>query len=148
VAKELTMGDDSKDGVILLSRILLMILFIIFGWLKLTNFAGTVTAMEGYGTPMPYLAAIVSVVVEFVFGIALIVGLFTRPIAVIFAVYVLGTAIIGHSYWNMTGAEMMGNEINFYKNISIIGGLLLLAITGAGRYSLDNKFFNKDTRHT
>jgi putative oxidoreductase len=43
----------------------------------------------------------------------------------------------------MTGMEMMGNEINFFKNISIIGGLLLLAVTGAGRYSLDYKIFNK-----
>ena len=29
--------------------------------------------------------------------------------------------------------------INFYKNVSIIGGLLLLALTGPGRYSLDRK---------
>ncbi|PNK90578.1 DoxX family protein [Serratia odorifera] len=137
------MGDSSKDGVILLSRILLMILFIIFGWMKLTNFGGTVTSMEGYGTPMPYFAAIIAVVVEFIFGIALIVGIFTRPITVIFALYVLGTAFIGHPFWNMTGAEMMGNEINFFKNISIIGGLLLLAVTGAGRYSLDHKLFDK-----
>ncbi|CAI1036476.1 DoxX family protein [Serratia marcescens] len=137
------MGDSSKDGVILLSRILLMVLFIIFGWMKLVNFGATVTAMEGYGTPMPYLAAIVAVVVEFIFGIALILGLFTRPIAVIFALYVLGTAFIGHPFWKMTGMEMMGNEINFFKNISIIGGLLLLAVTGAGHYSLDYKIFNK-----
>lgn len=128
------MGDSSKDGVILLSRILLMILFIIFGWMKLVNFGATVTAMEGYGTPMPYLAAIVAVLVEFIFGIALILGLFTRPIAVIFALYVLGTAFIGHPFWKMTGMEMMGNEINFFKNISIIGGLLLLAVTGAGHF--------------
>lgn len=137
------MGDSSKDGVILLSRILLMILFIIFGWMKLADFSGTVASMTGYGTPMPYLAAIVAVVVEFIFGIALIVGIFTRPIAIIFALYVLGTACIGHPFWNMTGAEMMGNQINFFKNISIIGGLLLLAVTGAGRYSLDHKLLNR-----
>ncbi|MCA4825325.1 DoxX family protein [Serratia sp. JUb9] len=137
------MGDSSKDGVILLARILLMILFIIFGWMKLTNFGATVTSMEGYGAPMPYLAAIIAVVVEFLFGIALIVGIFTRPIALLFALYVLGTAFIGHPFWHMTGAEMMGNEINFFKNVSIIGGLLLLAVTGAGRYSLDHKLFDK-----
>jgi putative oxidoreductase len=27
--------------------------------------------------------------------------------------------------------------INFYKNISIIGGLLLLFVTGPGKYSID-----------
>lgn len=137
------MGDSSKDGIILLSRILLMILFIIFGWMKMVNFGATVTTMEGYGTPMPYLAAIIAVLVEFFFGIALIIGIFTRPIAIVFALYVLGTAFIGHQFWKMTGVEMMGNEINFLKNISIIGGLLLLAVFGAGRYSLDQKLFNK-----
>ncbi|WP_431225314.1 DoxX family protein [Serratia sp. L9] len=135
------MSESLKDGTILLSRILLMMLFIIFGWMKLTNFGATITAMEGYGTPLPYLAAVVSVMVEFIFGIAIVLGAFTRPLAIIYAAYVLGTALIGHPFWKMTGPEMIGNEINFFKNISIIAGLLLLAITGAGRYSLDYKWF-------
>ena len=37
----------------------------------------------------------------------------------------------------MDGADRTANAINFYKNISIIGGLLLLYVTGPGRYSLD-----------
>lgn len=137
------MSESLKDGTILLSRILLMILFLIFGWMKLTNFGATITAMEGYGTPLPYVAALVSVVVEFIFGIAIVLGAFTRPLAIIYAVYVLGTALIGHPFWKMTGPEMLGNEINFFKNISIIAGLLLLSVTGAGRYSLDYKWFKR-----
>jgi putative oxidoreductase len=39
----------------------------------------------------------------------------------------------------MDGAERMANMINFYKNISIIGGLLLLCVTGPGRYSIDRR---------
>jgi putative oxidoreductase len=135
------MSESLKDGTILLSRILLMILFLIFGWMKLTNFGATITAMEGYGTPLPYVAALISVVVEFIFGIAIVLGVLTRPLAIIYAVYVLGTALIGHPFWRMTGPEMLGNEINFFKNISIIAGLLLLSVTGAGRYSLDYKWF-------
>ncbi|MFC0224967.1 DoxX family protein [Serratia aquatilis] len=137
------MSENLKDGTILLSRILLMILFIIFGWMKLTNFGATVTSMEGYGTPLPYLAAIVSVVVEFIFGLAIVLGAFTRPLAIIYAVYVLGTALIGHPFWRMTGAEMLGNEIGLFKNVSIIAGLLLLAVTGAGRFSLDYKWLKR-----
>ncbi|PVZ82733.1 hypothetical protein C9426_28900 [Serratia sp. S1B] len=133
------MSESLKDSTILLSRILLMILFLVFGWMKLTNFGATVSAMQGYGTPLPYLAALISVLVEFVFGIAIVLGFFTRPLAIIYAVYVLGTALIGHPFWRMSGVEMLGNEINFFKNISIIAGLLLLAITGAGRFSLDHK---------
>jgi putative oxidoreductase len=33
----------------------------------------------------------------------------------------------------------MANMINFYKNISIMGGLLLLCVTGAGKYSIDRR---------
>lgn len=137
------MSESLKDGTILLSRILLMVLFIIFGWMKLTNFGATVTAMEGYSTPLPYLAAAISVLVEFVFGIAIVLGAFTRPLAIIYAVYVLGTALIGHPFWRFSGAEMLSNEISFFKNISIIAGLLLLSITGAGRFSLDYKWFKQ-----
>ncbi|MDO1767563.1 DoxX family protein, partial [Escherichia coli] len=53
--------------------------------------------------------------------------------------YTLGTAIIGYHFWNMTGAAQYENMINFYKNISIMGGLLLLCVTGAGKYSIDSR---------
>lgn len=137
------MSESTKDGLILLGRILLMVLFIIFGWWKLTNFTMAVSAMQGYGAPMPYVAAIIAVAVEFFLGIAIILGVFTRPVAALYALYVLGTSFIGHPYWKFTGMDAMVNEINFYKNISIIGGLLLLIVTGAGRYSLDAKLFGK-----
>jgi putative oxidoreductase len=47
--------------------------------------------------------------------------------------------LIGHHYWTMTGMEQYANSINFFKNISIIGGLLLLCATGPGKYSLDRR---------
>jgi putative oxidoreductase len=39
----------------------------------------------------------------------------------------------------MADGERMANMINFYKNVSIMGGLLLLCVTGAGRYSVDRR---------
>ena len=133
-----TFGADSvRDGVILLSRILLMLLFIIFGWEKLTGFTGTVGYFSQTGVPVPALAAVIAVVMEFFVGLAIVVGLFTRPLALILALYTLGTGIIGHHYWTMSGMARMEAEINFFKNISIIGGLFLLYLTGAGRYSID-----------
>jgi putative oxidoreductase len=126
-----------RDGVILLSRILLMLLFIIFGWEKLTGFTGTVGYFSQTGVPVPALAAVIAVVMEFFVGLAIVVGLFTRPLALILALYTLGTGIIGHHYWTMSGMARMEAEINFFKNISIIGGLFLLYLTGAGRYSID-----------
>lgn len=134
-----TLFENQKDAVILGARILLMVLFVMFGWSKLTGFSGTVAYMTSSGAPVPELSAIIAVVMEFVVGIVLLVGFFTRPLALLLAVYTLGTAIIGHHYWNMTGAMQYDNMIHFYKNISIIGGLLLLCVTGAGKYSIDRR---------
>ncbi|TCW79537.1 hypothetical protein C5O80_28550 [Burkholderia sp. SRS-46] len=134
-----TLFENRKDELILIARILLMVLFVIFGWSKLTAFSGTVAYMASSGVPAPALSTITAVVMEVVVGIALVIGFYTRPLALLLAIYTLGTAIIGHHYWNMTGAMQQDNMIHFYKNISIIGGLMLLCVTGAGKYSLDRR---------
>jgi len=134
-----TLFEQRKDELILIARVLLMILFVIFGWSKLTGFSGTVSYMSTEGAPFPTLSAIIAIVMEFFVGIAIVIGFYTRPLALLFALYTLGTALIGHHFWTMTGAEQMANMINFYKNISIMGGLLLLCVTGAGKYSIDRR---------
>lgn len=131
-----------SNSVVLLARILLIWLFVIYGWSKLTDFGATETYMSHVGAPLPFLAAVIAVIMEFFAGVAIFVGLFTRPIALLLALYTLGTALIGHHYWTMTGAEQYVAKINFYKNISIVGGFLLLYVTGAGKYSADG-FFDK-----
>jgi len=127
------------DEVVLAARILLVVLFLIFGWGKLTDYSGTVGYMARTGAPMPEISALVAIVIELFVSIAVVLGAWTRPLAILLAVYVLATAFIGHHYWTMTGADQYANMTNFYKNISIMGGFLLLYITGAGKYSVDAK---------
>ncbi|MGN2247334.1 DoxX family protein [Frateuria sp. GZRR35] len=131
--------DKISNEVILLARILLVVLFVLFGWSKLTDFSGTVGYMASQGLPVPTLAAAVVVIMEFFVGLAILLGFCTRPLALLLGLYTLGTALIGHHYWTMDGTERMANMINFYKNLSIIGGLLLLCVTGPGRYSMDRR---------
>ena len=130
---------QGNDVALLVSRILLVTLFLIFGWSKLTGFSGTVDFMAHEGAPVPMLSAIIAVVMEFVVGILLLVGFYTRPLAVLLAIYTIGTALIGHRFWTMTGADQMANMINFYKNVSIAGGLIALAVAGPGKLSIDRK---------
>jgi len=125
-----------RDELILLGRVLMMLLFLISGWGKLTGFQGTVGYMGTVGAPMPMVAAAIAVVMEFGVGIALLIGFWTRPLALLMALFVLGTALIAHTFWNVEGAMQTANMVQFYKNLSIMGGLLLLAVTGAGRYAL------------
>ncbi|BCZ53565.1 DoxX family protein [Enterobacter hormaechei] len=130
---------SSRSFLLLIARIAIVVLFIIFGYPKLTGFSGTVQYMTSLGAPMPMLAAIVAVVMEVPASILIVLGFFTRPLAVIFVFYTLGTAVIGHHYWDMTGDAVLPNMINFYKNVSIAGGFILLAITGPGAISLDRR---------
>jgi len=126
-----------SDELILAARVLLATLFLIFGWRKLRDFSGTVSQMAQLGVPVPVLAAGVSTFMELPVAFAVAVGAFTRPSALLMFLYTLGTALIGHRYWTITGADYVDSMDSFYKNLSIMGGFLLLYITGAGKYSID-----------
>lgn len=132
-------GTSARDAILLLSRVLLVVLFVLFGWQKLLGFAGTVNMMAGMHLPLPAVAAAIAVIMEFFVGVAIALGIFTRSLALLLALYTLATGFIGHHYWTMSGPAHAANMINFYKNVSIVGGLLLLSATGPGRYSLTGR---------
>jgi putative oxidoreductase len=134
------MADGINDELILAARLLLATLFLIFGWRKLRDYSGTVSQMVQLRAPMPPLAAAVAVFAELPVALAIAVGALVRPSAVLMFLYTLGTALIGHRYWTTTGAERVDSMDSFYKNLSIMGGFLLLYITGAGKYSIDGLF--------
>jgi len=129
-----------NDELILASRLLLAALFLIFGWRKLTDLSGTVRQMVQEGLHLPVLATAVATFMELPVAFAVAIGVFTRPAALLMALYTLGTALIGHHYWTVKAEDRVDNMDGFYKNLSIMGGFLLLYITGAGKYSIDALF--------
>ena len=131
------MMSDVNNGLILTARLLLATLFLIFGWRKLRDYSGTVRQIVQLGGPMPRLAAATAIFMELPVAFAVAVGAFARPAALLLILYTLGTALIGHRYWTIRGAEQVDSMDGFYKNLSIVGGFLLLFITGAGKYSID-----------
>ena len=126
-----------NNELILAARLLLTALFLIFGWRKLRDFSGTVNQMVQLGVPVPALAAAIATFMELPVAFAVAVGVLTRPLALLLFLYTLGTARFGHRYWTMTGSERVDNMDGFYKNLGIMGGFLLLYMTGAGKYSID-----------
>ncbi|MHA3093218.1 DoxX family protein [Acinetobacter brisouii] len=132
---------SAKSLVLLLARVFLITLFLIFGFSKLTSFEGTVQYMNMLHAPLPTLSAMIAVVAEAFLGLLILIGFYTRPIAVLLALYTLGTAMIGHAYWHTTGDMMqdLNTKIHFFKNMSIVGGFLLLAVAGPGTISVDKK---------
>ena len=83
------------------------------------------------------MAAVVAIFMELPVAFAVAVGAFTRPAAFPMCLYTLGTAFIGHRYWTVKGADFVDSMDGFYKDLSIIGGFLLLYVTGAGKYSIN-----------
>ncbi len=93
--------------------------------------------MVELGVPTPVLAAAVATFMELPVAFAVAVGALARPAALLMFFYTLGTALIGHRYWTVKGAGYVDSMDGFYKNLSIMGGFLLLSVAGAGKYSVD-----------
>jgi len=121
-----------KDSALLLGRILMAVIFISAAYGKITHY----TYMQGYmvslGLPswsMPFI-----ILWEMGGGLAILLGLFTRPVALLLAVFCVISALLAHLHPN--DQEQM---INFMKNMAMTGGFIYVAVFGAGGLSLDRK---------
>lgn len=114
----------------LLGRIGLSLLFIISGWGKISGYAGTQQYMEAMGVPGALLPLVI--LLELGGGLAIAAGLFSRWVALALAGFSVATALVFHANF---GDAMQA--INFWKNVGMAGGFLLLAAQGAGAFSLD-----------
>ncbi|VTU26622.1 DoxX family protein [Variovorax sp. PBL-E5] len=128
-----------QDTLALIGRILIAYLFIPAGISKLLGFAGTVGYIASVGLPLPQLGAVIAIIVELGFGIALLLGYKTRWTAFVMALFVLATALFFHNFWAMPEAKYAMMKLNFDKNMAIAGGLLAFSVLGAGRFGIDKR---------
>ncbi len=125
---------QSNGLATLVARVFISILFILAGFSKLTAISGTAGYFAGLGLPVPTVTAVIVGLVEFVGGLAILVGFQTRIAAAIVALFTIGATLVAH----MNFAEGM-NALMAQKNLAIAGGLILLALQGAGSISIDAK---------
>ena len=131
------MFNQLQNPLSLIGRLLLASLFLPAGIGKITGFAGTVGYISSVGLPFPELAAVLALTVEIVGGIALVVGLGTRPAAFALAVFTLVASFFFHNYWAAAADQQLVQQLLFFKNVGVVGGLLTLAAWGAGAWSVD-----------
>ncbi|TKT69169.1 DoxX family protein [Aquamicrobium sp. LC103] len=124
----------NSPALILAGRVLLSILFIIAGFGKLTAISGTAGWFGSLGIPMPTVVTVVVGLLELFGGLAILVGFQTRLAAIALAVFTIAASLIAH----LDFADQM-QSLLFQKNLSITGGLLILAAVGAGAFSIDAK---------
>jgi len=129
----------AQDALALLGRILLAALFVPAGFGKISGFEGTVGYIGSVDLPLPALGAIAAIVVELGLGLLLLVGFKTRISAIVLAVFTVAAAVFFHNYWALPVEKAFVNQLMFWKNIGIAGGLLAFAAFGAGRFSIDKK---------
>jgi putative oxidoreductase len=125
------------DACALLGRVLLGWIFLTGSWGKVMNMGGFVGYLTNLKMPAPGFWGWVGAIVEFVVGLTLVLGIAARYGALLGLLFVIVATAIAHRYWEYPPAQQLGQYINFMKNIAIMGGMLLLFVTGAGRFSLD-----------
>ena len=116
----------------LLARIFLGHIFLLAGVSKINTYEGTQGYMDAMGVPGVLLPLVI--LLEIAGGLMIIVGWKSKWASMALALFTVVAAAIFHSNF----ADQM-QMILFMKNIAIVGGFLLLAVHGAGAYSLDNR---------
>lgn len=131
------MWTSLQNPLALLGRILLALLFIPAGVGKLTGFAGTVAYTASAGVPVPQVAVALALLVEIVGGLALLLGWQTRWAALALALFTLVASFFFHKFWALPAEQAGMQQLLFYKNIAVAGGLFAFAAFGAGALSVD-----------
>jgi len=132
-----------------LGRILLPAVFIVAGWNKLLDIKGVIAQLEPKNLPIPFetdqyigmpkleaLAYLVAAV-ELFGGVMILIGWKARWAALVLFVFSGLTIYYFHDFWTMEGADRLLNQTMALKNLSIMGGLLMVMAIGSGPVALD-----------
>ena len=121
-----------NTAAVTLGRVLLSIIFIVAGFGKLADSAGTAGYMSSVG--VPGILVWPTIVVELGGGLLILIGYQTRIVSFILAGFTLVAALIFHNH--LADQNQM---IHFMKNLAITGGFLALLANGAGSFSVDGR---------
>jgi putative oxidoreductase len=127
-----------KAFPMLIGRILLVLIFLQSGIGKIENFGGMAQYMASYGMPYTNFFLVGAIFFELVGSATVILGYFARFGALLLLIFLIPTTLIFHS--NFADPVQM---IMFMKNVSMLGGCLIVLASGAGRFSLDSLLRSK-----
>lgn len=122
---------------LLVLRVVVGAIFAAHGAQKVFEFTipGTVGSFADMGVPMAEIAAPVVAFIELIGGILLILGFLTRPVSILLTIDMAVALVLVHlpaGLWVGDGG---------YEFVAVLGvAALALALTGAGRFSVDGAF--------
>jgi len=123
----------------LIARILLAAVFLTAGVRKLLGVAASAGYLAKLGFPMPEVMVWVAIVIEIGGAVLLITGWHARRAAWLLILFVAIATAMAHRFWEFDAAQYNNQLNHFLKNAAIIGGLLYIAMLGAGGLSLDSR---------
>jgi putative oxidoreductase len=130
-------GQTSHDALLLFGRVIMALIFVQSGFGKLLDIGAFSASLAGKGVPFASVLGVIGPCFEFFGGLAVLAGWQTRYAAALIAVFTVVATLISHRYWEYADAVRRAQEVNFQKNVCIIGGYLVLVASGGGRFSLD-----------
>lgn len=127
-----------RSGTALLGRILMASIFIISGIAKLTDPGATAGYMASAGIGNADKLVYVAGAAEVAGGVALVFGFLTRLSALGLIAMLCLVNYFMHNFWALTDpAAAQMQQVQFLKNLAIIGGLFMIVAMGPGRFSID-----------
>jgi putative oxidoreductase len=123
--------------VAIIARVLLALMFVLSGFSKFGDLGGTAGYIASKGLPMAGVLAFGVAALEVVGGLALIVGFQARFAALALALFTFVASVLFHNFWAMPADQQFMQQLMFMKNLSVVGGLLLVFALGAGPASVD-----------
>lgn len=126
---------------LLVGRILLASVFITFGsrQLFLGGAPGIAETLANHGFPFPLPLTYASATCQLIGGLMLVIGLWPRFAAIALAIFVAVLAAVFHNFWAMEGAARAQNLTLFYFHLTTLGGLIYVAVFGAGRFAVHHR---------
>lgn len=131
------MNNAFTSYISLLGRFLLALMFILAGFGKLTDISGTAGYIASGGLPFPSLLALVVGLMELLGGLALVAGWQVRWVGLALGLFTLVASVVFHPFWAVPEAQQFVTQLLFMKNLSVAGGMFLVAALGAGPLSVD-----------
>ena len=131
------MIDSFKTPLIVVGRVLLALMFIFSGFGKLTGIEGTAGYIASGGLPFATALAVIVGLLELFGGVAIAVGFQARWAALALGLFTLVASVLFHKFWAAPADQAFVQQLMFMKNLSVAGGLFILAALGSGPVSVD-----------
>jgi len=126
-----------ENACLLAGRFLLGIYFILPSVGKIAGWAGTIDYMAVHNVPFIPVVLVITIILQLGCGVALIIGFQGKIAAFLLAGLTLVISLFMHNFWEYAeGMERNHETQNFFKNLGIMAGLLVVAGLGTGKFSL------------